>query len=226
MGTPCPALLQKMREIQQQTSKWGREAAAITYIAPLVWLRLLCYTGCMKWATFWRTENKAQRGNTSTLADDKYVIISQTTSSDLYLPTQKESLGFTLQLAKPEGDRGQRVPRGIPSVGRRKSVRSSTSLRSHREESGPCSGGVHSTLPSAGISHVLIPTGTVNCTKVVLQGWAVPSIAPHCLFLLYLQIISECIRCDSKIKEHIPWNCQTMCLSSEKSWCSYKQLSL
>lgn len=105
----------------------------------------------MKSATFWRTENKAQRGNTSTLADDKYVIISQTSSSDLYLPTQKESLGFTLQLAKAGGDRGQRVPQGIPSVGRRKSVRSSTSLRSHREESRPCSGGVHSTLPSAGI---------------------------------------------------------------------------
>lgn len=85
----------------------------------------------------------------------------QITSISLYLEplqvrcicqlTQKESVGFALKLAGAGGDRGQRVPHGIAGVGRRKSVCSSTSLRSHRKESRRCFGELHSTFSSAGL---------------------------------------------------------------------------
>lgn len=117
------------------------------------------------------------------------------------------------------GQRPTRAPRNSPR-GTKEEHSLSTSLRSRREGGRRCFGEVHSTFSSAGIAVICLYR-----TKVVLQGWAVLNIVPHHLFLLYLQIISERIRCDSRSSEFTTWNRQITpikCLSSEKSWCSCK----
>lgn len=77
---------------------------------------------------------QASRGNASALADYKWYIISQTTSSKFCLPAEKEFVGFAAQLARAGGDRGQSVPQGIPGVGRRKSICSSMRPHSQRRK--------------------------------------------------------------------------------------------
>lgn len=143
MGTLHPAL---NADKSQQEPANGAEAAAAPNITPLVWWGLLCYIGHeMGRVLVWEQSMKRKYLNTCRL--QVFHGISNH-SRWVYVPTQKESAGFTLQLARAGEERGQHVPKEQP--GWRKSICSSTSLHSSRE-SRWCLAELHSTCSSAGI---------------------------------------------------------------------------
>lgn len=217
MGAPHPTLLQKKRGIWQKSQQMGQRGCChyLHGIACLIRALVLHWTSSAELGTRHKEEIPKRL---------------QTISISFYLEPLQVSC--TCQLKRnllasrsnwqgQEGPRGQRVPREIASVGWRKSTCSSTSLRSHREESRRCFGEVHSTFSSAGIRQRCAFTHR----DLHKGGLARVSCPKHCpptttFFFSASKLISQCIRCDSRSNERTTWNSQITpikCLSSDKS---------
>lgn len=117
MGTPCPAVPWKKRNLARHS-----EVSAVAYMASPLWVGLLCHAAQMKRDTFWRTGNKPQEETLQHL---------QTTSGTLYLePLQASSFASSegiCWLHSPTG-KGRRGPR--PKRSPRNTRRGTTEERS------------------------------------------------------------------------------------------------